>query len=425
MSAITDTRFALTQKALDAFCIKFHIPEEVHPILPNQNDTMHERPTRKIRLYTRFFDYANFRFPLSTFLVDVLRHFRINISQLSVIGAAKVSHFKILCRVYGVIPTVGLFQCFYVNSKKIGRMSFSKRSDNAPVCYTKPLDSLKHWNDHFFWVDDFACPASFLWHTAKNVARDPAPVAAEFNAQDFATLVAHPSPFWKFPEAFIEGANIQPVVEVVAPVQPRRQGKRKFAVVDAGGASHPPKKLREDHGTPGGTSVGGKSRSAIKRLLAGAVLNVEVGVAAIPTLPFVTASVSSTLEREAGDHTDFVAEPNLRTFGASQRFVISSDSSHHSGPTIAEAEVDSLARSSVPIMTAVTTVASAVDPALVAKEKFVKHSLFSADSSSGGEPIPTLVPFQILLAMIFLLVVSAPSSTLILIFRKFTFPNGA
>ncbi|GKE77841.1 hypothetical protein Tco_1543961, partial [Tanacetum coccineum] len=314
---------------------------------------MHERTARKIGLYTKFFDYANFRLPLSTFLVDVLRHFRINISQLFVIGAAKVSYFEILCRVYGVIPTVGLFRCFYVNSKKNGWMSFSKRSDNAPVCYTKSLDSLKNWNDHFFWMDDFACPASFSWHTAKNVTRDPAQVAADFNAQDYATLVAHPSPFRKFPEAFLclvglsryypldeetyprflhknqeemdifafihtpdptkvkiakreknedkplllettsrrivpllpvapdcaenelkasvdrlfdeggsgiqaeqedstgvgKGTNIQPIVEVVAPVQPRRQGKRKSVVVDAGGASHPLKKLREDHGT--------------------------------------------------------------------------------------------------------------------------------------------------------------------------------
>ncbi|GJV70883.1 FAR1-related sequence 5-like protein [Tanacetum coccineum] len=132
---------------------------EVHPVLPNQNDTMHERPVGKIGLYTRFFDYANFRLPLSTFLVDVLRHFHINISQLSVIGAAKN-----------------------------GWMSFSKRSDNAPVCYTKPLDSLNNWNDHFFWVDDFACPASFSWHTAKNVTRDSAPLGTDFNAQDYATL---------------------------------------------------------------------------------------------------------------------------------------------------------------------------------------------------------------------------------------------
>ncbi|GJU23472.1 hypothetical protein Tco_1156814 [Tanacetum coccineum] len=441
MSAITDIKCALTQKALDAFCSKYHIPDEVHPVLPNQNDTMHERPAGKIGLYTRFFDYANFRLPLSVFLVDVIRHFRINISQLSVIGAAKVSHFEILCRVYEVIPMVGLFRCFYVNSKKNGWMSFSKCSDNAATCYTKPLDSLKNWNDHFFWVDDFACPAPFPWHTAKNVTRAHAPIAADFNAQDYATLVAHPSPFQNFPEAFLylvglsryypldeetyprflhknreemdlfafihtpdptkvkvvererkedeplllqttvgrtvpllpvapdsaeseleasvdrlfdegrsgdqteqggsagsgRGADIQlvsaavdTVVEDVAPVQPKHQRKRKTIVVDAGEASHPPKNLRDDHGTPSRPSVAGKSRYALQMLLAGAVLNPEVGVTTMPTLPFVTASVSTTPEREDGDHADSLVGLNLRTIGTPQRFIISSDPSHHS-----------------------------------------------------------------------------------------------
>ncbi|GKA25658.1 hypothetical protein Tco_0711767, partial [Tanacetum coccineum] len=52
-------------------------------------------------------------------------------------------------------------------------------------------------------VDEFACLACFLWHTAKNVTRDPTPVADDFNAQDYATLVAHPSPFRKFLEEFV------------------------------------------------------------------------------------------------------------------------------------------------------------------------------------------------------------------------------
>ncbi|GKD02983.1 hypothetical protein Tco_1177957 [Tanacetum coccineum] len=435
MSAITDVKCVLTQKALAAFCNKFHIPEEVHPVLPNQNDTMHEKPARKIGLYTRFFYFTNFRLPLSTFLVDVLRHFRINISQLSVIRAAKVSHFEILCLVYGIIQTVGLFRCFYVNSKKSGWMSFSKRSDNA-----------------------------------SHVTRDPAPVAAKFNAQNYATLVAHPSPFRKFPEAFMclvglsrhytlddetyprflhkngeemdifafihtldptkvrvvererikdeprlldttigrtvsllpvasdrakseleasverlfdkggsgnqteqgdfagggKDANIQPVIETtdtaiedVAPVQPIRQGERKSVIVDAGG----------------------KSRSAIKRLLAGAVLNTGVGIAAIPTLPFM---IASTLEREGGDHTDSVAGLNLRAIGAPLRFIISLDSSHHSGTNVAKAKVDSLVRFFVLIMTTTTTITSTVDPVLVAKEKLVEPSLFCADSSSAG-----------------------------------------
>ncbi|GKD27575.1 hypothetical protein Tco_1233789 [Tanacetum coccineum] len=165
-----------------------------------------------------------------------------------------------------------------------------------------------------------------------------------------------------------QDANIEPVVEAADTivedttlVQSRRQRKRKFVVVDVGGASHPPKKLKEGHGTLGGASIDGKSYSAIKGLLAGAVLNAEVRVATILTLPFVTTSVSSTPKLEVGDHTNFMAEPNL---------------------------FDSLVRSSAPIMTTVTTVTSTVDPTLVAKEKPIKPSLFSTDSSSAGGADP-------------------------------------
>ncbi|GKE27494.1 hypothetical protein Tco_1442878, partial [Tanacetum coccineum] len=174
------------------------------------------------------------------------------------------------------------------------------------------------------------------------------------------------------------------VAEDVAPLQPKRQKKRKTMTVDAGEPSHPAKRLRDDHGTPGGPIVGGKSRSAVQRLLAGAVQNAEVRGEAIPTLPFVTSSVSATPEREDGDHTESLAGTNLRTIGAPQRFVISSDSSHHSGANIAKAEVDSFVRPSAPLMTVASTVTSTVDPATTVKEKFVEPSVFGGDSSGGG-----------------------------------------
>nr|GEW11750.1 hypothetical protein [Tanacetum cinerariifolium] len=452
--------------------------EEVHPVLPNQNDTIHERHAGKIGLYTRFFDYANFRLSLSSFLVDILRHFRINISHLSVIDAAKVSHFEILCHVYEIVPNVGLFRCFYINSKKNGWISFSKHSENAPVCYTKPLDSLKNWNGHFFWVDSFACPALFPWHIGKNVTRDPVPVATDFNAQDYTTLVAYLSPFRKFLKefpclvglsrrytldeetyprflhknekdmdlfAFIhapdltkvkiverervgdeplflqttvgrtipllpvapdradseletsidklfdeggsgsqavqggstgvgEGTNIQPVTDVtdivtedVAPLQPRRQRKRKAVVDEAGGSLHSPKTLREDHETPSGPPIAGKFRSAIKRLLAEAVLNVEVMGDTIPTLPFVTSFVSATPEHEDIDHTDSVTGLNLRTISAP---------------------------SSVLVMTAVTTTTPTAYLAVVVKEKTAKPFIFAANSSFAGEADPNAGVFS-------------------------------
>nr|GEY06408.1 UDP-glucuronate:xylan alpha-glucuronosyltransferase 2 isoform X1 [Tanacetum cinerariifolium] len=58
----------------------------------------------------------------------------------------------------------------------------------------------EHWRIN---VDSFTCPASFPWHTGKNVSRDPFPKSMEFNADDYATLVARPAPFRKFPEPFL------------------------------------------------------------------------------------------------------------------------------------------------------------------------------------------------------------------------------
>ncbi|GJX52726.1 hypothetical protein Tco_0281095 [Tanacetum coccineum] len=173
------------------------------------------------------------------------------------------------------------------------------------------------------------------------------------------------------------------VVKEAAPVQPRHQRKRKTIVYDAGGPSYPPKKLRGDHGTLSGASIGGKSMSSVQRLLARAVQNAEVRGEPIPTLPFVTSSVSATLEHEDEAHTAFATRLNLRTIGAPPKFIISSDSSHHFGANIAEAEVDSFARPSVPLMIVDTTVTSTVDPATTVKEKFVESSVFGGDSSGG------------------------------------------
>ncbi|GKG03707.1 hypothetical protein Tco_0311343, partial [Tanacetum coccineum] len=50
---------------------------------------------------------------------------------------------------------------------------------------------------------------------------------------------------------------------------------------------------------------------------------------------------------------------------------------------ITEAEVDSFARPSVPLITVATTVTSIVAPATTVKEKFVESSIFGGDSSNG------------------------------------------
>nr|GEY69402.1 hypothetical protein [Tanacetum cinerariifolium] len=102
-----------------------------------------------------------------------------------------------------------------------------------------------------------------------------------------------------------------------------------------------------------------------KRLLAGAVQNAKVRGGIMPTLPFVSSSVSTTPEREDGDHIELLAEANLRAIGASQR-------------------------TSMPIITSATTTTPIANPAAIAKEKLIGSFVFGADSPSAGEshPIP-------------------------------------
>ncbi|GKC60458.1 hypothetical protein Tco_1088056, partial [Tanacetum coccineum] len=150
-------------------------------------------------------------------------------------------------------------------------------------------------------------------------------------------------------------------VQAATADKPKGTRRKRKATGGASGSNHPTKKLKEDHGTSsdGSASIGGRSLVANQDLFKHSTLNVEVGVAAAATVPFVTSSVTPTPECEGGDNTDSVSGPNLRTQHPSERFVISSDYSHLSSINVADAEVASIVRSPVPpppvVNAAVTT----------------------------------------------------------------------
>ncbi|GJX27220.1 transposase, MuDR, MULE transposase domain protein [Tanacetum coccineum] len=214
-------------------------------------------------------------------------------------------------------------------------MSFSKRHGNDAVCYTKPLDSLKRWNDHFFWVDAFACPASFPWNTSKSVSKDPFPKSSEFNAKHYATLVVYRLRSIKMDLlSFIQTADpmkvrvgerqraedepklLDTTVGRVVPLLPiapvHAESELDVSVdrlFDEGGSGN---LAEQGDSTSGGNGVGISLVSEVAETI------VEDGEP-IPTLPFVTSSVSATPEREDEVHTDSATGLNLRTIGAPQR----------------------------------------------------------------------------------------------------------
>ncbi|GJY00619.1 hypothetical protein Tco_0357637 [Tanacetum coccineum] len=187
---LEDAMSTISQEYLLEFASEYYIPKNLHPELPGPGDHIVDFLEGKVGIYTKKFEFANFRIPVSQFLFDILRYYQIHLSQLSVIGAAKVSRFKINCRILNIIPTVNLFRVFYVSSYNSGWMDFSKRpGKNTPQCYTKPLDSLKNWNNRFFWVDEKVFPTVVAWRTA--ATKDDKTKANTYSVVDVATLDTH------------------------------------------------------------------------------------------------------------------------------------------------------------------------------------------------------------------------------------------
>nr|GFA83904.1 hypothetical protein [Tanacetum cinerariifolium] len=157
----------ISQDYLLEFTSKYGIPESLHLELSGPEDHIMEFPGGKV-----------------------------------VIGAAKVSHFEINCRVLNIIPTLNLFRVFYIPSFNAGWMSFSKQpGKNTPQCYTKPLDSLKNWKNRFFWVDDRVFPIVTDWRTS--APKDQMPPVGSYSAADVTCLNTRRTPIQKQPEALL------------------------------------------------------------------------------------------------------------------------------------------------------------------------------------------------------------------------------
>nr|GEV42669.1 hypothetical protein [Tanacetum cinerariifolium] len=154
------------------------------------------------------------------------------------------------------------------------------------------------------------------------------------------------------------------------------------------------KPRRDDYGTSGASaSTGGKSHVVMQNLLDSSKLDAEIRVTATATVPLITSSVTPTSKRKGGDLANSVSSPNLLTKPAAVRFVISLDSSYHSGTHVVDVEVSSLVRSNI-LDTSVMTAAvatTAVGTSLVSLSKVtvkpVNRTLFGYSMSTSRDDV--------------------------------------
>ncbi|GKD59096.1 hypothetical protein Tco_1296605 [Tanacetum coccineum] len=286
---------------------------------------------------------------------------------------------------------------FQTRGDQVPFRDFVPRAQYRPFRWAIPLLLRKFKEERLVFlcrsVDEFACPALFLWNSDLNIIKDPAPSADEFSQREYDLLLANPALFRKFLDEFFcwvidplkvkigerehkegeakileattgrivsllpiaparpegeldasvdrlfdgsgsgdhgestEGGNIvseqvETVIEDAPVKKVRRQKKRKAVVEDVSaeyviGANHPPKRVREDYATPRGPTTGDKSQAILDSLLADARLNVEIRVSPIPTMPFITSSVSVTPGHEDPEPMDSISGLNLRNAAAS------------------------------------------------------------------------------------------------------------
>nr|GEY91784.1 hypothetical protein [Tanacetum cinerariifolium] len=78
---------------------------------------------------------------------------------------------------------------------------YTRPGKNTPQCYTKPLDSLKNWNNRFFWVDKRVFPTFVDWRT--NAPKDGMSAEGTYSIEAVRVLDTHRTPIQKQPEMLL------------------------------------------------------------------------------------------------------------------------------------------------------------------------------------------------------------------------------
>ncbi|XP_035831618.1 uncharacterized protein LOC118480605 isoform X1 [Helianthus annuus] len=200
----------LTKNGLDWYIERYAIPASLHPVLPKKDNPIFPFPPGKIGVYTRLFDYCNYRLPLTKFLVGVLTFHEVHITQMNPFGLAKVCHFELSCRGLGSEPDLDVFRAFYKLNRSGNWYTFEVR-DKDSCCYTWITTSIKDWKERFFYVDDRCVPEFMVWRTKKMKLPSSLPKDFDFNRTLYAALIKEAGRIQSYPEHILVMGRISTI----------------------------------------------------------------------------------------------------------------------------------------------------------------------------------------------------------------------
>jgi hypothetical protein len=161
----------MTPDELKALSEKFDLLPEYGAELPLPGKTALDPPRGKITLYSHFFTTSHLRIPVSKFLITILKHYRIHITQISLISLLKVFHYEFCVRALKEEPEVLQFRAFYKLTKSGDWWTFSKR-DSLPHHVDYIPSSLKFWKESFFYINAGVFPFQMSFRDIKEKFRD-------------------------------------------------------------------------------------------------------------------------------------------------------------------------------------------------------------------------------------------------------------
>ncbi|GKA38152.1 hypothetical protein Tco_0730703 [Tanacetum coccineum] len=169
----------LKDTELETLIATYDIPLDLRPRLLDPNFRMINLPAgdTPIGIYSRIFDSSGVRIPFSSFLLAVLKYFKVHISQL--------------------VPLEGDW------------FSFAKRRDPAPVCMEVAKSGLKLWKEKFFLIDRRAIPFHIPWRHPDSCIIDKVPT--DFNQNHIDQLKAHIVKLRDIPEGVLVRSGISRV----------------------------------------------------------------------------------------------------------------------------------------------------------------------------------------------------------------------
>ncbi|GJX60107.1 hypothetical protein Tco_0291497 [Tanacetum coccineum] len=202
----------LKDAELKTLIATYDIPLNLRPRLPDSNFRMINLPAgdTAIGVYSRIFDSSGVRIPFSSFLLAVLKYFKVQcFSQLVPLGLAKVITCEVLCRSLGIEPTVTLFRVFQTLSKQGDWFSFAKRGGSAPVCMEVTKSGLKQWKENFFLINRRAIPFRMPWRHPDSCITDKIPT--NFNQDHVDRLKAYIVKLRDIPEGVLVRSGLSRV----------------------------------------------------------------------------------------------------------------------------------------------------------------------------------------------------------------------